>query len=120
ITTFFAGSPTEAASLSRISSRALLVNVRQRTFSGFTRALISRPVRSVSVRVFPDPGPASVRIRPSLCDATCSCSGFNCADNLGALREVGEDTMESPNDQIRMTNECPPAKSQLVIGALGF
>ena len=48
----------------RISSRALFVNVRHRIDPGLYPLRINRPVRSVNVRVFPDPGPASVRILP--------------------------------------------------------
>src|SRR5215207_1228006 len=62
----------------RISSRALLVNVRHRIELGSKPFLISRPVRSVKVLVLPDPGPASVRIRPCTCEATCSCCPFSC------------------------------------------
>ena len=56
--------PVDGGDALRISSRALLVNVRQRIDAGINPLRISRPVRSVSVLVFPDPGPASVRIRP--------------------------------------------------------
>src|SRR5215213_5268350 len=61
----------------RISSRALLVKVRQRIEAGSKPFLISRPVRSVRVLVFPEPGPARVRMRPWTCEATCSCSALS-------------------------------------------
>ena len=64
--TLSAAAPWTAAMRCRISSRALLVNVRQRIDAGVD-ALADQPAGALGERrVLPDPGPASVRIRP--CD----------------------------------------------------
>ncbi len=76
--TLAAACPWTPRMRSCISSRALLVNVRHRMLWAGTPARISRPVRSVSVLVLPEPGPASVRMRPRTWLATCSWAGFNC------------------------------------------
>src|SRR5688572_18994116 len=76
--TFSADAPWTAAMRVRISSRALFVNVRQRIDAGSNPFRMSRPVRSVRVFVFPEPGPARVRIRPCTWLATSSCCALSC------------------------------------------
>lgn len=67
---------TRARSRSRISSAARTVNVTAQISSGFTPFSTSCAMRSVSVNVFPVPGPAITAVtRESLCTAV-SCATF--------------------------------------------
>ena len=73
-----ASGPTRFSTLSLISPAALLVKVTARMLYGFTFLSDMRyAILYVSVRVLPEPAPASIKSGPSGAVTAAACIGFN-------------------------------------------
>ena len=69
--------PRIVATRSSISRAARLVNVSSRIEPGSTPSSMSLDTRYTSVRVLPEPAPASTSIGPPGCMTTSSWAGFS-------------------------------------------
>src|SRR5512145_2461502 len=92
--------PRRRDTRSRISPAALLVKVTAKIRSGGTpSASISRAMRAVRTRVFPDPAPARTRSGPWTCSTASRCAGLSGV----AVRWNDSGFMERQFDQERCT-----------------
>jgi len=75
--TWEASRPNSVSTRVSISRAARLVKVSMRIAEAGVPSSKSRATRKTTVRVFPEPAPASTSIGPPGCSTTASCSGLS-------------------------------------------